>query len=151
MAFVEPIRRASVEVWLAPSRSGRERVEAFDFQVASYVSVWCVVYVFIIDAKVPRWLTTTRNYYRSYKRKVEIMFVLIVEPRVREYKFLSSDNVLLVKRGISMGWIGGGRKCVHALEFSDLNVKCIHWKHIVDVEHHNTNGVMNWWLKCATS
>lgn len=28
MAFVEPIRRASVEVSLAPSRSGRERVRS---------------------------------------------------------------------------------------------------------------------------
>lgn len=35
-------------------------------------------------------------------------------------------RVFLVKRGISMGWrLGGGRKCVHASEFSDLDVKCI--------------------------
>lgn len=39
---------------------------------------------------------------------------------------LNSDSVFLVKRGISMGWrLGGGRKCVHALKFSDPNVKCI--------------------------
>lgn len=42
-----------------------------------------------------------------------------------------SANVFLVKRGICMGWIGGGRKCVHALKFSDLNVKCIQWKQII--------------------
>lgn len=46
MAFVEPIRRASVEVSLAlaPSRSVRARsLEAFDFRVATYASLLACV------------------------------------------------------------------------------------------------------------
>lgn len=40
----------------------------------------------------------------NYKRKVEIMCALIVEAMVRGYiVLLSNVNVLLVKRGISMG------------------------------------------------